>query len=309
MDVPPPPTPLSDVKSRPKCPHGLRRSCCKDCGGGEICIHGRWRLICKDCKGSQICDHGREKRVCIECDGTGICDHGRQKAQCKDCKGSNYCEHGKQRQACAECTNFVCDIASCTLLGHRFAGVRSLQRHMQIRHTDNPKALTKSKELDVHQALQRAGIEFEYQKYLPFRSCGLASETAYAYIDFCIQKHWGVILLECDEEQHSAYDSSCDVRRDFDSCASITLGSQHKAVVLRYNPDAFQIGGKTKYTLKKQRQAKLVETVESWEEDPAPELGFARFFMFYDAENDASPLPCIAHGWSKEVCAVSRRIC
>ena len=179
---------------------------------------------------------------------------------------------------------------------------------MRSHHSNNPKALTKSKELDIHQALHNADLEFEYQKHLPFRSCGLGSETAWAFIDFAILTIWGVILLEVDELQHAAYDPSCDVRRDFDSCASIALGSQQKAMVLRYNPDTFKIGGRTKYTTKKDRQAKLVETIKSFEKDPAPELGFARFFMFYDAEDDTSPLPSIAQHWPDEVKAVSRRL-
>ena len=117
---------------------------------------------------------------------------------------------------------------------------------MQKCHSDNAKALTKRKELDLHQSLQQAGVDFEYQKHMPFKRCGLESETASAYIDFVIQKAWGVILLECDEDQRMAYDPSCDLRRDFDSCASIALGSQRKAVVLRYNPDAFKVGGVTR---------------------------------------------------------------
>ena len=175
-------------------------------------------------------------------------------------------------------------------------------------HSDHPKALTKSKELDVHHTLQEAGFNFEYQKHLPFRGCGLQSETAHAYVDFCIHMSWGVILLECDEDQHMAYDPSCDVRRDFDSCASITMGSRHKAVVLRYNPDAFRVGGVTRRTTKKERQKKLIEVLESWQDDPAPELGFARFFMYYDAENDAAALPLVAKHWTEEVQKVSRRI-
>ncbi len=83
--------------------------------------------------------------------------------------------------------------------GHKFAGVKSLQNHMRTQHSDNPKALTKSKELDIHQTLQKADVQFDYQYHLPFRSCGLASETAYAFIDFAILTIWGVILLEVDE--------------------------------------------------------------------------------------------------------------
>ena len=179
---------------------------------------------------------------------------------------------------------------------------------MRHQHSENPKALTKNKELNLYEFLQKAGVSFEYQMHLPFKGCGLGSETKYAYIDFCIQKPWGAIFLECDENQHSAYDPSCDARRDFDSCASMALGSQHKVVILRYNPDAFKVAGITQWTSKKERQQKLIQILQTWEEDPVPDLGFARFFLFYDAESDAATLPLVARSWTEEVRAVSRRL-
>ena len=36
------------------CPHGKRRSQCKECGGGSICEHGRIRSRCKDCRGERL---------------------------------------------------------------------------------------------------------------------------------------------------------------------------------------------------------------------------------------------------------------
>ena len=175
-------------------------------------------------------------------------------------------------------------------------------------HSDNPKALTKSKELDVYMALADAGIDFEYQKYLPFKGCDLQSESTHCFVDFAIAMPWGALLLECDEQQHSAYPASCDVRRDFDMCASVALGSQHKVVVLRYNPDAFHVNGATRRTSKKERHAKLVATIKAFEEDPAPLLGFARFFLFYDAATDDAALPLISKEWDAAALEVSFRI-
>ena len=57
---------------------------------------------------------------------------------------------------------------------------------MQTMHGDNPRAVTKSKELEVHQALRDAQIAFEYQRYLPFRGCGMEWETAHAFADFAL---------------------------------------------------------------------------------------------------------------------------
>ena len=176
---------------------------------------------------------------------------------------------------------------------------------MQTVHGDNPRSVTKSKELEVHQALRDAQIAFEYQHHLPFRGCGLESETAHAYADFALPAPWGYVLLEVDEEQHKAYDPSCDVRRDFDMAASVALGSGHKLLVLRYNPDAFKIAGVTQRTTKKERHAQLIRLLGGLlaRELEAP---FTRLFLFYDQAAENSALPCVAEHWSEPVRAVSR---
>jgi hypothetical protein len=176
---------------------------------------------------------------------------------------------------------------------------------MRSKHSGQPKALTKSK-LTVYNALQAAHIAFEYQKHLPFRGCDLGSETVCAYVDFAITAPWGALLLEVDEDAHSAYPAACDVRRDFDMCASLALGSGHKVVVLRYNPDNFRLDGNNMSVAAKDRQRRLVEVVRAWLlEDPAPGKQLARFFMYYDMRSDAT-LPVVAKEWeSEEARAVS----
>ena len=137
--------------------------------------------------------------------------------------------------------------------GHRFASVCNLLNHMRTYHGDNPKALTKRKELEVHQLLSQAGLQFEYQRHLPFRGCGLESETQCAFADFVLYAGWGAVILEVDENQHRERDPSCDVRRDFDMAASVALGSAHKLAIARYNPDPFKVAGRTMRTPKKER--------------------------------------------------------
>ncbi len=85
------------------CPHGKRRSQCKECGGAGICEHGRQRSQCKECGGSQICEHGRQRSQCKECGGASICEHGRRRSRCKECGGSEICEHGSLRYQCKAC--------------------------------------------------------------------------------------------------------------------------------------------------------------------------------------------------------------
>ena len=132
------------------------------------------------------------------------------------------------------------------MFGHRYSGAQSLLMHMRSQHAEEPKALVKKKELELYLELQKAGVAFNYQQHLPFRTCGLNSETTCAFVDFVIAKPWGYVLLECDEDQHRSYDASCDVRRDFDMAASVALGSGHKLRVVRYNPDGYHVAGRTR---------------------------------------------------------------
>ena len=77
------------------CEHGVKYlSRCKVCGA---CPHGRKRSLCKECGGGSICEHGRQRSKCKECGGSEICEHGRLRAKCKECGGSQICPHGRQR--------------------------------------------------------------------------------------------------------------------------------------------------------------------------------------------------------------------
>ena len=175
---------------------------------------------------------------------------------------------------------------------------------MRSFHSDNPKALTKQKELAVYQFLRDAGVQFEYQHYLPFRGCGLESETRCAFADFVIYKPWGVLILEVDEGQHSHQDASCDVRRDFDMAASVALGSAQKIVVLRYNPDAYKVAGATRPTTAKVRRETLVKTIQELVEPAA----FRRLFLFYSKDSDDASLPTIAAEWDPAAREVSQNV-
>ena len=107
-----------------------------------------------------------------------------------------------------------------------------------------------------------------------------------------------------DENQHAHYDASCDPRRDLDILASVTLGSADKLCIVRYNPDAYQVGGVTQRTPKKQREAKLLQVLEDLEQEP--ELGFSRLFLYYNRRTHDSLLPIVAEGWTPEVREISR---
>lgn len=162
--------------------------------------------------------------------------------------------------------------------------------------------MTKKKELELYLELQRAGVAFDYQQHLPFRACDLNSETSCAYVDYTIAKPWGYVLLECDEDQHRSYDASCDVRRDFDMAASVTLGSGHKLRVIRYNPDAYRVAGRTRVESKKDRIQRLLAVLD--EDEPAGAL--ERVFLCYDMGSAEAVLPQVAASWDMAARHVSR---
>ena len=86
------------------------------------------------------------------------CPHDTRRHNCRACGGSSFCEHGKHRHGCADCQNLPCTMEGCPQFGHRFSSARALLQHMRTYHSGLPKALTKTKELSVYQALQAADI-------------------------------------------------------------------------------------------------------------------------------------------------------
>jgi hypothetical protein len=178
---------------------------------------------------------------------------------------------------------------------------------MRTKHGNHPKAVTKAKELDIHQLLSDADIPFSYQHHLPFKGCGLSSETTCAHADFVLQAAWGAIVLEVDEHQHSHQPPNCDVRRDFDIAASVALGSGGKLIVLRFNPDPFSIGGVTQRLTKKERQARLLTLLGKLEAQE-PELPFSRLYLFYDVATPHSELPLVAEQWDSTIARQISRV-
>jgi hypothetical protein len=176
---------------------------------------------------------------------------------------------------------------------------------MRTQHGDHAKARTKRKELEIFQWLREGGIPFEFQVHLPFRGCGLESETCCAFVDFVMYTFWGVIILEVDEGQHRSRDPSCDVRRDLDVAAAIALGSASKCVVVRMSPDDYMVGEDAVHVSKSARRAQLLGLIDRLREEE-PTQPFERLFMYYDVDSPISTLPSVAKLWEPAARLVSR---
>ena len=87
--------------------------------------------------------------------------------------------------------------------------MQALLKHVRSVHSHNLKAPTKQKELCLPLALQKAALAPEYQRHIPFVTCGLYGGAHCAYVDMIIYRDWGAVCLEVDEQQHVPYDAGC----------------------------------------------------------------------------------------------------
>lgn len=299
------------------CACRILRTICKIHGGGGLCDCGIRRYDCK-IHGNSFCKCGIKKTLCELHGGGALCGCGIQRSQCKlhgsgsifcacgttrsHCKlhgGSSFCNHDVQRSQCQVCNPHPCPIETCPRHEHPFGGARNLLRHLRAAHAADRKAVTKAGELKVHEFLRENGVDFQYQLFVPFHTCGLGSETACAYPDFYIARPWGHLFIEHDEHSHSHYLPSCDPRRDMDIYTSISLGTGGMVRILRYNPDAYHVGGVLRKVSTKERLETLLRFIQQ-ETPPFPELPFARLFLYYDVDNEDSTLPTVAKEWNSE---------
>ena len=81
--------------------------------------------------------------------------------------------------------------------------------------------------------------------------------------------------------------------------ASIALGSEHRLLIIRYNPDGYRVGGKTRVESKKDRITRLLDLLEH---EPT---AFERVFLCYDQDEHAT-LPQVAASWDASAREVSR---
>ena len=173
-----------------------------------------------------------------------------------------------------------------------------------LQHGDSPKALTKSRELQVHALLETNGIPFESQVCVPFAGCGLQSDTKHAMLDFVVNLPHCKVIVEVDEHQHAHYAISCEIRRECDVVASITLGSADKLAFIRYNPDSYQVGGIMQNTPKREREQKLLQILRELEQEPESQL--TRVFLYYNMQSHDSLLPIVAEAWPAELKQITR---
>jgi hypothetical protein len=250
-----------------------------------------------------LCPCGKQKAFCALHGGSQICIHDRRKGDCVLCGGSQICIHDRQRRHCADCNFCPCTIEGCPLFGHRFSGAQKLQRHLKSQHSGDKKAKAKHKELDLYKRFQKAGVEFVYQKAVPFPKREFTNKRR-AILDFVVQRPWGVCIVENDEHKHQDREVNYDTDRDFEILSVMVdqLCDTKRLKIIHYNPDAFYIDGQLRRVSLDDRFKKLLATI-----DEPPSQEFERAFLFYDA-NTGDQLPLVANTWNLEAAKQCSRV-
>lgn len=177
--------------------------------------------------------------------------------------------------------------------------VYRLQDHIRRMHARVHAQRKKEQEERVRRALVDAGWQehrlaeamppvgyFRREKRIDFKCAKLESRDTWCRIDFVLGVPNGFVFLEVDEHQHKyGYGDhlSCDMKRMACVMESLAVETNYNVpnlYWLRYNPNAWHVGGETRRMPKADREANLVAWLERFECVASFGIGYA----FYDCE-------------------------
>lgn len=174
-----------------------------------------------------------------------------------------------------------------------------LYDHIRTQHARVHAQRRKEQEERVRRALVDAGWQehrlaeamppvghFRREKRIDFKCAKLQSRDTWCSIDFVLGVPNGFVFLEVDEHQHKyGYGDhlSCDMKRMACVMESLAVETNYNVpnlYWLRYNPNAWHVGGETRRMPKADREANLVAWLERFECVASFGIGYA----FYDCE-------------------------
>ena len=190
----------------------------------------------------------------------------------------------------------ACDQPGCE---HQFKQASNLHEHTRTQHARVYAQRKKEQEERVRRALLDAGWQehrlaeamppvghFRREKRIDFRCAKLESRDTWCRIDFVLGVPHGFVFLEVDENQHKyGYGDhlSCDMKRMACVMESLAVETNYNAPPiywLRYNPNAWRVGGETRRVPKADREANLAKWLGAFECVAPFGIGYA----FYDCE-------------------------
>ena len=190
----------------------------------------------------------------------------------------------------------ACDQPGCE---HQFKQASNLHEHTRTQHARVYAQRKKEQEERVRRALVDAGWQehrlaeamppvghFRREKRIDFRCAKLESRDTWCRIDFVLGVPHGFVFLEVDEGQHKyGYGDhlSCDMKRMACVMESLAVETNYNAPPiywLRYNPNAWRVGGDSRRVPKADREANLAKWLGAFECVAPFGIGYA----FYDCE-------------------------
>lgn len=191
---------------------------------------------------------------------------------------------------------YPCDHTFCDYISTNRDDIR---KH-KLTHSEKNQLRLKKKEEAVAKVLKAAHIDFKREHHIDM-SCVSNEENKFVRIDFLIIKKGIIIILEVDEEQHRQYLVNCDSLRPFKIAETLALdGNTLPIGIIKFNPDSFRVDGKISNISKKDRYAKLVDTISKWNQNRP----LAVHYMYYDSDADGNL--CIA--LDKEFCKETLKV-
>jgi len=181
-----------------------------------LCEHNILNKKCDKCRTDKYCEHSRLKDKCIDCNPNILCSHGKQKYYCKKCGGnglckSEWCETYKPKNPDYEGYCMRCFV-------HLFPDRQNSRNY-------------KTKERTVVDEVMSYFPEFTWVADKKIQD-GCSSRRP----DLLLDMGSHIIIVEVDENKHTAYDCSCENKR----LMQISKDLNHRSIVfIRFNPDGY----------------------------------------------------------------------
>ena len=182
---------------------------------------------------------------------------------------------------------FACDHPGCPA---SFTSASNRAKHYRSLHTPDGAARQKRQEQRVARALESSRIDFTREHTVDFKCIGNTAGSC-ARIDFLLQRHGHLVLLEVDEEQHRfGYDVGCDVARMAKVTESLMMGGFNlPTTFVRYNPHKYKVNDELVRVPKAQREARLISLLEDPRSPVYAGKLLAIMYLYYDCATDGTP--------------------
>lgn len=190
---------------------------------------------------------------------------------------------------------YKCDFPAC---GYQGATPSALTVHMK-RHSKEGQIRQRKQENRLMKRLKEWGYTVDVEVIINAKRGECVQDTDHRYfsrLDFVIVECVShILIVECDENQHSSYLLPCELSRMSDVQAALVLAGYSLPVHwIRYSPNGkYVVGGRQRFPIREDREVLLKAYIDSvCRGGIRPSGQMSLHFMFYNRFVDGGP-PCI----------------